>query len=156
MNYLWIPILALLLSSCARNGFIATPNPDEISTITYTKNTQNSRQSWRFINNDLTMRYTHQAKNGRIITNKVKKATSNDFNWMITELEKTQYAKLDTPSKIESSSYVGGQRRPHNAPEVMTIETLGGMHTFQKKGNIDFPAGFHKVTRVMPRIYNAR
>ncbi|PID46459.1 MAG: hypothetical protein CSB47_03945 [Proteobacteria bacterium] len=153
MRYFWITVLIVLSVGCARREHIATPNPDEISTITYRVNSQQFSQQWLFTNNDLTLRYTKRNKRGVLVSNQVKKVTPNDFNWLVTGLENADYKKINSPSRWVNSSFVGGQRAISGAAEVFSVESLGGTHTFQRKGNIRLPPAIEKVAHQIPVLF---
>lgn len=153
MRYFWIFILALLTAACARTEFAATPNPEEISTITYQKNSPYHSEVWYFVNNDLRLHYSKRNRGGKMISRWVRKITPNDFNWLVTEIEKTNYLKLKSSSKFKSSSLVGGQMRPSGAMETFTIENLGGIHAFQKTGNTRLPHGLAQIAQKIPVIF---
>ena len=156
MRNIWIIILALLFTGCARTEYVATPNPDEISTITYQLNTPQLRRTWYFVNNDLTLRYSRQDSQGRLIASQTRKLTPNDFNWLVTQIEKTNYAKINSPSKVASSSYVGRQSRSSGAPEVISIVTLGGTYSFQRKGSIGLPPALDIIAKKIPSLFLSR
>lgn len=153
MQYFWITLLVLITSGCARTEYAATPNPEEVSTITYQQNNGQLRQTWLFVNNDLTLRYTKQDSSGRLVDSRFRKLSPNDFNWIVTQFENANYTKIRSPSKVENSGYIGRQIRSIDAPEVVSIETLGGTYRFQRKGNINFPPAIEAITKKIPTLY---
>ena len=153
MKYIWISILVLLTSGCARTEYSAAPNPNEVIKITYKQNNGQLRQTWLFVNNDLTFRYSKQDRKGKLIDSRVRKLTPNDFNWLVTQFENANYSKIRSPSKIENSGYISRRVRSIDAPEMISIETLGGTHNFQRKGNIKFPPAIEKITKKIPSLY---
>ena len=155
MRNIWIIILALFYTGCARVEFLATPT-NEIATITYKINTPQLKQTWFFVNNDLTVKYSKQNSAGKVITSKTSKLTPNDFNWLVTEINKTNYAKIKSPSKAEALMYIDSYKRQLNAPEVLSIATLSETHTFQRKGNVGLPPKLAVIAQKIPTIFVGR
>ncbi|PWQ92032.1 hypothetical protein [Leucothrix pacifica] len=153
MYKILIIMLTLFAVGCARTGNIATPNPDEVSEITYNLNTDQNMRTWHFVNDDLTLRYSERDLNGRLISSNVRKVSPNDFNWLVTQFEDINYTKLQTRSKVVNSGFIGSQRSAAVAPETISIENLGGTYTFQKKGNIRFPPQLEKITQQIPTVF---
>lgn len=148
MRYLWITALALLLSGCGGIGnmntrsFVATPIPDEIRIVIYSTETPAGTSTWRLNNDDLRIRQTTKSRSGNILSDRTKKMTPNDYNWVVYHLEQANFTKVKSPPARGSSS----------AQEVLTVITQSDTFTYTQNSTTRFPNGFQKVIRVIPGL----
>lgn len=152
MRYLWIAALSLLLSGCGGIGnantrsFVATPIPDEIRIVIYSTETPAGTNTWRLNNDDLRIRHTRKSTSGKILSNRIRKMTPNDYNWVVYHLEQANFTKVKSlPNKGSSTTQ-----------ETLTVITQSETLTYTQNRTTRFPNGFQKVVNVIPGLSNPK
>lgn len=143
MRYLLLASVALLLNACATYDFVPTPVPELISKVTYTTTDSSGNNTWQLDNDTLKVRYIKLANNGKVISQRVTKATPNEFNIIATGLEKADFLKT-TSQKSTGKSGV---------KEKLIIETSEGSRVFTQDNNTRFPDKINVVTKTIPQLF---
>ena len=144
MRYIWMAALTLLLTAC-NYDFVPTPVPEEIHTVVYTKSTGNQNSILRVTNNNLKVQKTIQNRSG-IVSNRVGKATPNDYNIMATMLEKADFMKVKS---------VPGRGTP-GIVETLVVETQAETYTFTQDANTQFPPAIAQTVSALPGIFTIK
>ena len=143
MRYLLLTSLALLLNACATYDFVPTPVPEQISKIIYTTSDSAGNNTWQVDNDTLQVRYMRLSNSGKVIAQRVTKATPNDFNIIATGLEEADFLEA---SSEQSSGNV-------NAREKLVVVANSGTRTFTQNDTTKFPAKVQEVTQVIPQLF---
>jgi len=156
MRYLWITLLAFLLSGCSgisggignanTRSFVATPVPDDIRIVTYSSQTSEGTNTWRLNNDDLRIKRTTKSRDGKVLSQQTRKMTPNDYNWVIYNLEQANFTKVKSISGRGISSN----------QEVLTVVTQSDIYTYTQNSTSRFPNGFQKVVSVIPGLSNPK
>lgn len=147
MNRLWIIALVSMLTACAGNNrgkFVSTPVPDEIRTISYSVETRAGMKTWRLNNDDLRIRLTNKAPNGKVTSDGSKKMIPNDYNWVVYSFDQSNFTKAKSVP----------MRRTSGANEMLTIITNDGTHSYTQNNTTQFPNGFQSIVNVIPGLFN--
>ena len=156
MRYLWITALSLLLSGCGvingglgnanTRSFVAAPVPDEIRVVIYTTETSAGSNIWRLNNDDLRIRHTTKSRSGKILSDRTRKMTPNDYNWVVYNLEQSNFTKVKS---------IPG-RGPSSSRETLTAITQSSTYSYTQNSTTRFPNGFQKVVSVIPGFSNPK
>lgn len=154
MRYLLIVILAALQAACARGDIIATPTPNEIIKVAYIENNPAQQATWLADNDNLTIRLTKRDRYGNVISDKSIKATPNDFNWLITNLERANFTKVPSYDGPQKTNIVGQARKEYPASsKVVIISTLGSRYTYIQSNTSSIPPGIAAVGEAIPNVF---
>ena len=143
MKYLLLASLTLLLNACASYDFVPTPVPELISKVTYTTTDSSGNNTWQLDNDTLNVRYMKLSNNGQLISQRVTKATPNEFNIIATGFEDADFKKV--------TSQQG--KRNAGIKEKLVIETAEGSRIFTQDDNSSFPAKINEVTKTIPQLF---
>ncbi|MGB1310143.1 MAG: hypothetical protein ACPG47_02985 [Leucothrix sp.] len=152
MRTLLISCLVMLTAGCGGFGnsrsstFVAIPVPDDVRFVIYTLETASGRRTWRLNNDNLQIRLTTNARNGQLIGSQTKKLKPNDYNWVVYNLEQSNFTKVKS---------VNGPRNSQGN-ETLTVITQAKSYSFIQNHTIRFPNGFQKVVNVIPGFVNSR
>ena len=142
MRYLWIALLATILSACSPD-FVPTPVPEEISNVTYQISTGSGTKTWQINNNDLSVKLTNKSPSGATLSSQTTKTVPNSYNWLATAFEKADFIKAtSTPNQ--------GRR---SGAEVLTIVTQAETYTYTQDTNTKFPPGFDEIVMGIPAVF---
>lgn len=155
MRYLLIIVMAILQAACARGDIIATPTPNEIIKVAYIENSPTQQATWLADNDNLRVNVVKLDRLGKVTSNKSMKATPNDFNWLITNLERTNFTKLPSYDEHQGINFVGQGHKAYPAnSKVVIITTLGKKYTYVQSNSSIIPPDIAKVGAAMPRVFN--
>jgi hypothetical protein len=143
MRYILLASFALFLNACATYDFVPTPVPELISKVTYTTTDVSGKSTWQIDNDTLKVRYTKASNNGQLISQRVTKATPNDFNIIATDLENADFKK--------ATSQQGARRG--GATGQMIIETSEGNRVFTQNNTTHFPDAINEVAKTIPQLF---
>ena len=143
MKYLLLASFTLLLNACASYDFVPTPVPELISKVTYTTMDASGNNTWQLDNDTLNVRYMKLSNSGQLITQRVTKATPNEFNIIATGLEKADFQKV--------TSQQG--KRNAGVKEKLVVETAEGSRVFTQDDSSSFPAEINTVTKQIPQLF---
>lgn len=144
MRYLWIALLASLLSAC-NYDFVPTPVPEEISEVTYQVSNGSGSKEWTIKNNDLSVKLVNKAANGATLSSQTTKTVPNSYNWLVTGLENANFTKVTSTAEQGRSS----------GAETLTVVTQAETYTYTQNTQTKFPPGFDKVVMGIPVVFKA-
>ena len=143
MRYILLACLALFLNACATYDFVPTPVPELISKVTYTTTDSSGNSTWQIDNDTLNVRYTKTSNNGQLISQRITKATPNEFNIIATSLEKADFKKATSQQGARKSGRT----------EILTVETSEDNRVFTQNGTTRFPDAINEVTKTIPQLF---
>lgn len=153
MRFLWITVLLMVIAGCSggignmnTRSFVATPVADEIRIVVYTTETSAGTNTWRLNNDDLRIRQTSKSRGGAALADRTRKMTTNDYNWVVYNLEQANFTKV--------RSVPGARQSQVN--ETLTVITQGSRYSYTQNSATRFPNGFQKAISIIPGLSNPR